>query len=132
MAEGKQHMSLTAFKKIPEAVALPALPPHDDEPAPDVLNEAEDVVLALKDVHFTVTSRRSRARFIQQRTQEQLANRTVKAGHSLTWPLQPLPLIITIPEGSCRDPVGTSLANWLQEGACSVPPKIEDLSCRSP
>ena len=97
-----------------------------------MLNKEEDVVLALNDAYSTVASRRPRASSVQQRTQEQLTNRTVKVGYSLTWPLQPFPLVMAIPEGSCRDPVGTSLANQLQEGARPNPPKVEDLSCHSP
>ena len=53
---------------------MPALPPHDDEPAV-VDNEEEDVILALQDAHSTVI-----IRTVQQRTQEQLSNQKVKVG----------------------------------------------------
>ena len=74
----------TLIKKVSEAslasqasVAVPALPPHDKEPAVNVLDKEEDVVLALQDAHSIVTGWRSGARFVQQLTQDQLSNRTV-------------------------------------------------------
>ena len=88
------------------APVVPTLPPYDDEPAADLGygdgfvsdDEEEDVVIALEEAQPTDTSRRTRARFVQQRTQEQLAKRKIKVGYHHGH-FNPLPASWRFPKG---------------------------------
>ena len=71
------------------ALALFVVPSHDSEPPVNVSDEERDIVLALQNAHSTVTSKRSRAHFVQKHVQEQSSNHTIKFGyhHSHSKPL---------------------------------------------
>ena len=71
------------------ALALSVMPPHGSELPLNVSDEERCIVLALQNAHSIVTSKHSRAHFVQKHVHEQPSNHTVKVGyhHSHSKPL---------------------------------------------